>query len=77
MITVMPTTILADEEGEEFDFLKFLRPSEPDKWMAQNEQTGEPEDFLLHWAHNDTELQVPPYLLRLSRLYIISYLSDK
>jgi len=57
LVSVVPSTILKDEEGEEFDFLKFLRPSEPDKWMATNAQTGEPEDFLLHWAQNDTELQ--------------------
>ncbi|KAJ1631750.1 hypothetical protein T492DRAFT_869369 [Pavlovales sp. CCMP2436] len=62
LVSVVPSTILKDEEGEEFDFLKFLRPSEPDKWMATNAQTGEPEDFLLHWAQAGGESKKPkPY----------------
>jgi hypothetical protein len=57
LISVMPTTIFPkDEDGSEFDFLKFLRPAEPEKWVAANALTGEPEDFLLHWASDDTEL---------------------
>jgi hypothetical protein len=61
LIRVMPNTIFPTERmGEEFDFLKSLRPAEPDKWVAANPETGEPEDFLLHWSKNDTALDGPP-----------------
>lgn len=48
LISVMPATIFPKGEGD-YDFLKSLRPSEPEKWTAANAATGEPEDFLLHW----------------------------
>ena len=56
---VMPTTIFPREDSE-FDFLNSLRPSEPDKWVAAHPLTGEPEDFLLHWAKDDTPLAGGP-----------------
>lgn len=51
LVSVMPTTIFPDSTSN-FDFLAFLRPSKPDEWVATNELTGEPVDFLLHWARD-------------------------